>query len=153
VEFRLLDSTLHIFLLMPPASAPRRIVRTRTNDVDDLSRKLTSKLVLSDQKSKQKASADQSPEDKRKDAMRTINSHSQAFTLLMQSGWKASENKRPSDGKQQSISSVKPQAIAVRSSLQLLRTLPAYDIDVERAASSFVGKLIILDLVSVIPLI
>lgn len=141
---------------MPTASGSRRPPTTRAtkptpkpNDVDDLTQKLATKLTLADPKGKRKASVKQTPEEIRNDAMRLINTNSQNLSVLVQSGWKASEAKKPSDPKLQSPTTVKAQAGAVRSSLQLLRGL-SQDVDVERAALSFAGKLISLDLVSLL---
>jgi len=92
-------------------------------------------------KEKQKQKTSEEEEDKRKLAMRAVNTVSQSLSAVVQSGWKASgtgnAGKRPTavvDG--------------AAKALMDLRTLCPGDVDVERAASSVVGKLVCLEMVS-----
>lgn len=104
---------------------------------DDLANQVAS-LTISDTKGKQKASPN---EDTRLAAMRAVNSASQRLSGIVQSGWKAGSGKKPT-------TAAGAVSVAVKS-LKELRGMCPEDIDVERAASSIVGKLLALEMVRV----
>ena len=77
--------------------------------------------------------------------MHAVNTASQSLSAVVQSGWKANDT-TPSGKK--TLSGVMTSAEAASKALIELREISPGDIDVERAASSVVGKLIALELVS-----
>ncbi|KAI0324727.1 hypothetical protein GY45DRAFT_1357090 [Cubamyces sp. BRFM 1775] len=74
--------------------------------------------------------------------MRTINAASKSLSAIAESGWKASQAK---SDRTTATSATKHAAIA-RKELSILRELNPGEVDVERAASSIVGKLIALEM-------
>lgn len=104
---------------------------------DDLANQVAG-LTISDTKGKHKASSN---EDTRLAAMRAVNSASQRLSGIVQSGWKAGSGKKPT-------TAAGAVSVAVKS-LKELRGMCPGDIDVERAASSIVGKLLALEMVGV----
>lgn len=144
---------------MPPAPN-RRPVASRTRKVspksvpdvtpDELANRLAKRLTITDPKGKKKATP-QSVETRRDDAMRAVNSASKSLSTIAESGWKASEprqtTKRSSPGVH-THASVLAVASTAGQGLRLLRGLECNALDVERAAASVAGKLIILEMVS-----
>ncbi|KAI0634651.1 peptidase family C50-domain-containing protein [Trametes polyzona] len=74
--------------------------------------------------------------------MRTVNAASKALSSVLDSGWRASDSK---SNKSTAASAVK-QATLARKELATLREIAQGEVDVERAASSLVGKLISLEM-------
>jgi hypothetical protein len=72
-------------------------------------------------------------------AMRAVNAASQTLSGLVQSGWRAGSGKKSSEAVGAGENASKE--------LRELRAVCMGDVDVERAASSVVGKLIVLELV------
>ncbi|KAI0360283.1 hypothetical protein OH77DRAFT_1393661 [Trametes cingulata] len=74
--------------------------------------------------------------------MRAVNSASKSLSAIQESGWKASDAK---SDKTTAAAAVK-HATSARKELGVLRELSPGEVDVERAASSLVGKLIALEM-------
>jgi separase len=72
-------------------------------------------------------------------AMRAVNAVSQSLSGLVQSGWRAGSGKK-------SFQAVEAGENASKE-LRKLRVVCVGDVDVERAASSMVGKLVVLEMV------
>lgn len=129
-----------------PATKPLKKALETTPD--ELASQLASQLHVSKpnviDKGKQKASP-----DPRITSMRAVNTASQSLSATVQSGWKASDT-TPSGKK--TLTGVMTCAEAASKALTDLREIAPGDVDVERAASSVVGKLIALELVSVFDL-
>ncbi|KAF7984668.1 hypothetical protein HWV62_12932 [Athelia sp. TMB] len=126
-----------------PASTIANTVRPRAGtsrskppviSADDLANQVAG-LAISGTKGKHQATSN---EDTRLATMRAVNTASQNLSAAVQSGWK------PGSGKQSTA--VRGAAGAAAKSLKELRSMCSGDVDVERAASSIIGKLIALDL-------
>ncbi|KDR77139.1 hypothetical protein GALMADRAFT_66375 [Galerina marginata CBS 339.88] len=104
---------------------------------DQLARDLATKLTIRDVKGKAKADESESPML----AMRSVNEASQALTGVVQSGWKKST---PETSKT-TLSTVNSSALKASKHLAALRKKRPGDLDVERAAASVLGKLVILE--------
>ncbi|EKM60615.1 uncharacterized protein PHACADRAFT_203784 [Phanerochaete carnosa HHB-10118-sp] len=117
-----------------------------TSEVTGLAQELAKGLTLDG------GPPERTREEKCTDAMREVNSASKSLSGIVESGWKSSVV--PTKAPQRSSTSKQPDfavaavqhANSARSALQVLRELKPGDIDVERAASSLVGKLISLEL-------
>lgn len=109
---------------------------------DKLARQLASRLTISNNKGKQKASATPTQDEIRVCAMKAVNSASQALSTVVQSGWKKSSGKA-------SPPSVATSVAAAVKNLSVLRQICPDDVDIERAAMSLLGKLVALELVCV----
>ncbi|KAG6332445.1 hypothetical protein ID866_6643, partial [Astraeus odoratus] len=86
------------------------------------------------------------PEDVRVNTMRVVNTGLQVLSTLVQSGWKAPPediHRRPT--RDPTIAKVAKAVEEAGAALEILRSLSTEDLDVERAASSFVGKLLALE--------
>ncbi|KAH9945510.1 peptidase family C50-domain-containing protein [Amylocystis lapponica] len=105
---------------------------------DDLATKLATKLTISDPKGKTKAKS-VSPEEARKNIMRTVNAASRSLSAAVESGWKPSDSAK-------TRSQLVETASAARNGISSLRELTPHEVDVERAASSVTGKLISLEM-------
>ena len=136
----------------PSRTATRRtqVVKKETSpDIASLSKDLSHGLTLGSR------SSGKTREEQCADAMREVNTASRSLTSLVESGWKASTSQatpvqRSSSSKAQDQGSVaKQQAYSARQFLEVLRELRSGDLDVERAASSLIGKLIALDMVRI----
>ena len=111
---------------------------------DDLADQLASKLTISKPRMRKNLPTE-TPKERSTAAMRSVNASSQALTALVQSGWKASNASPPS--KKQVGPDAASLAVSCQRSLLELRSLNSGSLDIERAASSVVGKLIALELV------
>jgi hypothetical protein len=80
-------------------------------------------------------------------AMQSVNSASQSLSALVQSGWKKHSELPPK--KSSTLASANASATSASKYLLTLREISPEDLDVERAASSIVGKLITLEMVRV----
>lgn len=138
---------------MPPkASTSKRPVGTRTaksakktEDVEDLTRQLATKLTISRPKEKRKATPDSLPQDDPNASMRTVNTASQKLSALVQTGWTATKDNRVSEQRQEAVTCAKN----IKKNLNALRKAVAPSpLDFERAALSAAGKLLTLQLVS-----
>ena len=143
------------FLIMPPTTRTRQpTARTASSSKskppsvspDELADKLATKLTISNPKGKAKAK-DPTPADRKGTAMRAVNAASKSLSVVLETGWKASEAKT-SD--RTTASSVTKHAATARNDLVTLRALDPGQVDVERAASSIVGKLVGLEMVSLL---
>ncbi|KAH9848957.1 peptidase family C50-domain-containing protein [Lenzites betulinus] len=108
---------------------------------DELADSLASKLSISDPKGKAKP-ADTTPQQRKANAMRSVNAASKSLSSLAESGWRASDGK---SDRTNAAAAVKHAATA-RKELGILRKIGPGELDVERAASSVVGKLISLEM-------
>ncbi|KIP07348.1 hypothetical protein PHLGIDRAFT_30059 [Phlebiopsis gigantea 11061_1 CR5-6] len=130
-----------------------RPTRTASAKTDDVTATLATKLSISDPKGKQRSQpAEKTREERIADAMREVNTSSRGLSGLVEAGWKKSRysvatTQRTSKSKEPDNSS---QAISYTESakraLGVLRELKPGDIDVERAASSLVGKIVSLEM-------
>lgn len=77
--------------------------------------------------------------------MRAVNTSSKKLSSIIAAGWKPTVEQGKKSGT--SIESVKKMLEEMRSDLNLLRDMQGADLDVERAASSVVGKAVSLELV------
>ncbi|KAH7929994.1 hypothetical protein BV22DRAFT_1001613 [Leucogyrophana mollusca] len=141
---------------MPKSTQPSNLKRTTTSTrttttsraksaVDALAANLEANLAItSTTKGKQKAipAESMSPEKTRLSAMRNVNKASHSLSSVVQSGWKAS-SEQPKK-KSATLTSVSAAVSAANRALEDLREICPDDLDVERAASSIVGKLITL---------
>jgi separase len=71
--------------------------------------------------------------------MRAVNAASQSLSGLVQSGWRAGSGKKSSEAVGAGENAL--------TELRELRVVCVGDVDVERAASSVVGKLVVLEMV------
>lgn len=95
-------------------------------------------------KGKQKAK-DESPEQRNISAMLDVNASLQTMSLMAQSGWKA--NLEEGRTKSSALSKVSAAISRTNEALSCLRALCPDDLDVERAASSMMSKLLVLEMV------
>lgn len=128
-----------------PLTSKSKLATLKKTNSDELAAQLASQLHVSKpiatvDKGKQKASG-----DPRVILMHAVNTASQSLSATIQSGWKANDT-TPSGKK--TLSGVMTSAEAARKALAELRGISPGDINVERAASSVVGKLIALEIVS-----
>ena len=79
-------------------------------------------------------------------AMLSVNAASQDLSRVIQSGWKKS-----SSSSKATLQSTTSSASAAVKHVAVLRNLCPDDMDVERAAASILGKLVALELVSLLP--
>ncbi|PIL26880.1 hypothetical protein GSI_11060 [Ganoderma sinense ZZ0214-1] len=138
---------------MPPSSNARktatRSAPTKTKPAnhlspDDLADNLANKLTISDPKGKAKAvSSESTPQDRQAAAMRAVNGASKSLSAVIESGWKASQSKT-SD--RTTAASATKAATSARRDLTTLRALGPGNVDIERAASSLIAKLITLEM-------
>ena len=115
---------------------PLKTTKPGSVTADQLANKLATKLTIGSGKGKQKAEEG----DKKVLSMRSVNTASQALTQVVQAGWKKSASET-------TLSSVNSSASAAAKGLSNLRKICPGDLDVERAASSVLGKLIALEMV------
>lgn len=77
-------------------------------------------------------------------SMRAVNEASQALTGVVQSGWKKSSNQNTS---KTTLTTANAAASKAAKHISELRRILPGDLDVERAASSVLGKLVALEMV------
>ncbi|EMD38775.1 hypothetical protein CERSUDRAFT_92811 [Gelatoporia subvermispora B] len=148
---------------MPTAAAKPRQATTRTSrtttrtktqsgSTDALASQLATKLHVSDMpkdtKGKRRVTNKPSPlsaEQRRTDAMLAVNAASKSLSSFVQSRWKAGSGTKSSKSSRQDASAA-DLARAARDGLRQLRELTRGDVDIERAASSVVGKLVTLEM-------
>jgi len=119
-----------------------RATKTSSISADKLAEQLASRLTISNDKGKQKASGTPTQDEIRVCAMKAVNSASQALSTVVQSGWKKSTGKA-------SPPSVATSVAAAVKNLAVLRKICPNEVDIERAAMSLLGKLVALELVCV----
>ena len=147
------SQSLSTFYMPPKASTSKRPVSTRTarstkkaDDVEDLTRKLASKLTISRPKEKQKAIPDSPPQGDPNAGMRTVNTASQKLSTLVQTGWTAAKDSGVSEQWREAATCAKN----IKKNLNALRkAVISSPLDLERAALSAAGKLLTLQLVGV----
>ena len=116
---------------------------------DDLADNLANKLTISDPKGKAKAiNSESNSHDRQAAAMRAVNASSKSLSAVVESGWRASQSKT-SD--RTTAASATKAATSARRDLTTLRALAPGNVDIERAASSLVAKLIALEMVRLCP--
>jgi len=118
---------------------PSKTTKTGSVTADQLANELATKLTIGSGKGKQRAEGG----DEKVLSMRSVNAASHALTQVVQAGWKKSS----SDASKTTLSSVNSSASAAAKGLLSLRKICPGDLDVERAASSILGKLIALQMV------
>jgi hypothetical protein len=148
----ILHCDLLVFAVMPPSTSSRKVNPTLRNSkpktIVSSSHELNEKLVdgstTSKAKGKQKAK-DKSPEERRVSAMLDVNASLHTLSSVAQSGWKANSE----EGKTRSSALGKVSAAVARANeaLLCLRVICPDDLDVERAASSVMSKLLALEMV------
>ncbi|KAG2081359.1 peptidase family C50-domain-containing protein [Suillus cothurnatus] len=122
---------------MPPMASSRKVkIASRSTKPED--ERTTFKA-----KGKQKAK-DESPEQRKISAMIDVNASLQTLSLVVQSGWKA--NSEEGRTKSSAISKVSAAVSRANEALSYLRVLCPDDLDVERAASSMMNKLLVLEM-------
>jgi len=122
----------------PQSRQPLKTTKPGSVTADQLANELATKLMIGSGKGKQKAQ-----DDTKVLSMRSVNTASQALTRVVEAGWKKSS----SDASKTTLSSVNSSASAAAKGLSNLRKICPGDLDVERAASSVLGKLIALEMV------
>jgi separase len=148
----ILHCDLLVFAVMPPSTSSRKVNTTLRNSkpktIVSSSHELDEKLVdgstTSKAKGKQKAK-DKSPEERRVSAMLDVNASLHTLSSVAQSGWKANSE----EGRTRSSALGKVSAAVARTNeaLLCLRVICPDDLDVERAASSVMSKLLALEMV------
>lgn len=142
-------------VLRPTARLRSRKILSFETDVDNLVEDVERKLTLVSTEE----TSEKSVEQRCADAMRSVNAASKALSGVVESGWKASSRVNtptiPTSHKtvpstSDTMALVDRLGNSVRDGLAVLRALRPGDMDVERAASSAVGKLISLEYVSLI---
>ena len=112
---------------------------------DQLSKDLADKLTINNDKGKQKGRGEEShPEAKKLTSMRAVNGASQTLSNVAQSGWKKSIGGTMS---KTTLNTIASSAAEAAKHLRVLRRISPGDIDVERAALSVLGKLLVLEMV------
>lgn len=142
---------------MPPSrTASRSIPKTPSDtsllDVlsdpskydESLVRRFKTAVSLNDRDVSSKTLKGKALSDRRKLAMSAANSSSQCLGTVVRSGWKASD---PSTMNEVSMNSVLSIVHVFKLSIQSLRDTLLKSLDIERVASSFVGKTAALELV------
>jgi len=112
---------------------------------DELAKDLASKLKISNANGKQKAREEEELdfEAKKLVSMRAVNGASQTLSNVARSGWKRSTG----GVSKTTVNTVVSSAAEAAKHLGVLRRISPGDIDVERAASSVLGKLFALEMV------
>lgn len=137
---------------MPPKASKfkrpgsTRTVKTtkKTEDVEELTHQLASKLTISKSKEKQKETPDTPPQYDPNTSMRLVNAASQKLSALVKTGWTAAKEGGFSKQGQEAMTC----AGNIKKNLDALRkTVTPSPLDLERAALSAVGKLLALQLV------
>lgn len=131
----------------PATSRPSKTKTASTISTDALASALSSTLVLNDKpaKRKQKVEEPHDPEETCLAAMRAVNTASKRLSGIIASGWKpiGGQGKKG----EHTVEGVRSIIEDTASQLNVLRRLKTGDLDVERAASSVVGKVLSLELV------
>ena len=117
----------------------------RTASVDQLADAIATQLTISDGKKGKQKEQFASCEEKLAASMRAVNAASQVLSDLVQSGWKRSAE--TTQLKKGSMSTAVDASESASKHLAILRSLSPSDINVERAAISFLGKLMTLEMV------
>ncbi|KAH9478241.1 Separin [Psilocybe cubensis] len=123
---------------------PSKLARSATVTATQLANELATKLTISNgTETKTTTKAKKTPEnvDHKVLAMRSVNEASQALSGVVQSGWKKS-----ADSSKTTLATATSAASKASKALDTLRKLRPGDLDVERAASSVLGKLIALEM-------
>lgn len=116
----------------------------KTEDVEDLTHQLASKLTISKQKQKQRAAPGSPPRDDPNTSMRAVNAASQRLSALMKTGWTVVKDSGVSKQVQEATACARD----IKKNLNVLRkAVTSSPLDLERAALSVVGKLLALQLV------
>jgi separase len=136
---------------MPPIAPSRKVTaasRTKPETAVPSSHELIEKpgdgRTTFKAKGKQKAK-DESPEQRKISAMLDVNASLQALSSVAQSGWKA--NSEEGRMKSSALSKVSAAVSRANAALSCLRVLCPKDLDIERAASSMMSKLLVLEMV------
>ncbi|KAG1788751.1 peptidase family C50-domain-containing protein [Suillus plorans] len=127
------------------ATAASRSLKPKTAvpSSDELVEKPGDERTTSKAKGKQKAK-DESPEQRKISAMLDVNASLQTMSLMAKSGWKA--NLEEGRTKSSALSKVSAAISRANEALSCLRVLCPDDLDVERAASSMMSKLLVLEM-------
>ena len=113
---------------------------------DQLAKDLAHTLHISNVKGKEKGPEEEESKigGKKLDSMRAVNKASQTLSGVAESGWKQSSGGSSSKA---TLNTVVSSASEITKHLGTLRRISPGDIDVERAALSSLGKLIVLEMV------
>ncbi|KAI0918289.1 hypothetical protein AcV5_002308 [Taiwanofungus camphoratus] len=115
--------------------------KVQTTSSEDLATTLETKLTISDAKGKSKAKTTQpTVEERRINAMRDINATSRSLSAVLDSASQRTSSVKYDD------TSIFESVSTAKSALQMLRKLNPGEMDIERAASSIVGKLVSLEM-------
>ncbi|TCD70963.1 hypothetical protein EIP91_000870 [Steccherinum ochraceum] len=134
-----------------PTASSRTTSRTKTatpSAVDALASTLASNLTLSDKSSKGKQKVAASPPDPEEQclaAMRAVNASSKRLSGIVAGGWKPYDNEKRKKGGL-SVEDVRKLVDEVAGDLRFLREMKAGSLDIERAASSIIGKILSLEM-------
>lgn len=116
-----------------PRPGQRKILRTaKASTPEQLAGDLATKLTISEPNAKLTS-------------MRAVNAASQTLSGILQSGWKKSS----ADASKATLTSAVAAATSASKHLKQLRGLAPSEVDVERAAISVLGKLVVLEMVRV----
>ncbi|KAJ8693527.1 separin protein [Pleurotus ostreatus] len=138
-----LASTRRTVSKLPSADSSKSVANSKPpSTLDQLTSELAG-LRIADKKGKQRQASDSeiSPEARKVQAMKGVNASSQSLSKFAQSGWKRS---KPSRGT--SLSDVKKCITEATKALTYLRGLDEGNLDIEKSASSVVGKLISMEM-------
>ncbi|KAG1731550.1 peptidase family C50-domain-containing protein [Suillus lakei] len=136
---------------MPPIASSRKVTAASRSSKpkaavpsgNELVEKPGDGRTTSKAKGKQKAK-DESPEQRKISAMIDVNTSLQTLSSVAQSGWKA--NSEEGRTKSSALSKVSAAVSRANEALSCLRVLCPDDLDVERAASSMMNKLLVLEM-------
>ncbi|KAG0699186.1 peptidase family C50-domain-containing protein [Suillus ampliporus] len=136
---------------MPPVTSSRKVTansrsskpKTAVPSSHELAEKVGDGRSTSKAKGKQKAK-DESSEERKISAMLDVNTSLQTLSSMAQSGWKANSEERRT--KSSALSKVSAAVSRANEALSCLRALCPDDLDVERAASSMMSKLLMLEM-------
>ncbi|KAG2136721.1 peptidase family C50-domain-containing protein [Suillus clintonianus] len=135
---------------MPPLASSRKVAASRSSkprtavpSSHELAEKPGDGRTTSKAKGKQKAK-DESPEKRKISAMLDVNTSLQTLSSVAQSGWKA--NSEEGRTKSSAFNKVSAAVSCANEALSCLRVICSDDLDVERAASSMMSKLLVLEM-------
>lgn len=127
-------------------AAPSKKSRKPAPTADQLAKDLANKLSITDVKGKQNSREEEesNSEENKIASMRAVNAASLTLSSVVQSGWKKSIGGASS---KTALNTVVSSAADATKHFGVLRYISPGDVDVERAALSVLGKLIVLEMV------
>jgi separase len=130
---------------MPPLTSSRRVNSKSKTIPHEPSEKVGDGPTTFKVKGKQKTKVESS-EERRVSAMLDVNASLQILSSVAQSGWKA--NSEEGRTKSNALGKVSTAVARANEALSCLRVMCPDNLDVERAASSMMSKLLALEMVS-----